>query len=623
MAASAGSVFANVKKGIKAKAYDAEGQEVAFDVRDDEEQSVKLSETVDLLLAAGYFRARIKGLSAFDKVVGGMTWCITASNVDVDVDLLFQENSTIGQKIALTEKIVAALPIMKCPHRLEPHQIQGLDFIHIYPVIQWLVKKAIETREERALQIRRRALFVFGQHEESPEEAKRQERLPATQRSSHDTKEHYAPKRRYRAPALGSAPDEATAVETTLLEYGQRYGIRRKQAKAKSAKEAAVAASLGADDTDDAAAEEEARRLDQLMQTMGEAGEDKVSKARLGSIIEQSTNVISKLSDEYRAHAAEVAKADEGRQGGVAAHKRAVQSLNKRIDAAQSDLDALQAQRDETHRRYESAKARLAEAQTEHAQLEEEARQLDGLEGDESNKPIIEKLRTLLATMDDLKARQGAFKATCQAEMERLQGEIEGLRATGAIQVDDERAQAVQQQLQEEQARLDKAKISASKRNRQVAYLERQLDQIPSRSELKQYQRRFVELYEQINAKHRETQHYFALYNTLSDTKSYMMNENSLLQSIQETFPKAVLSTNNKRAFLDQLAKIVDGIDNNKERLREKEGSARERRDQLSQVHLALIETERRYFKAVRDYEQDMKRNAKLAAQLAAKTGSA
>lgn len=37
---------------------------------------------------------------------------------------------------ALTEKIVAVLPRMKCPHRIEPHQIQGLDFIHIFPVIQ-------------------------------------------------------------------------------------------------------------------------------------------------------------------------------------------------------------------------------------------------------------------------------------------------------------------------------------------------------------------------------------------------------------------------------------------------------------------------------------------------------
>ena len=106
-------------------------------------------------------------LSAFfpDQIVGGMTWCIQTCNIDVDVDLLFQENSTIGQKMwaqslislthiylymymylyvcmylytcrALTEKIVGVLPRMKCPHRLEPHQIQGLDFIHIYPVIQ-------------------------------------------------------------------------------------------------------------------------------------------------------------------------------------------------------------------------------------------------------------------------------------------------------------------------------------------------------------------------------------------------------------------------------------------------------------------------------------------------------
>ena len=41
---------------------------------------------------------------------------------------------------ALTEKIVAVLPEMKCPHHVEPHQIQGLDFIHIFPVIQVSIK---------------------------------------------------------------------------------------------------------------------------------------------------------------------------------------------------------------------------------------------------------------------------------------------------------------------------------------------------------------------------------------------------------------------------------------------------------------------------------------------------
>jgi hypothetical protein len=44
-----------------------------------------------------------------------MVWCITASNEGVDVDILFEENASIGKKIALTEKIVAALPRLKCP----------------------------------------------------------------------------------------------------------------------------------------------------------------------------------------------------------------------------------------------------------------------------------------------------------------------------------------------------------------------------------------------------------------------------------------------------------------------------------------------------------------------------
>lgn len=116
--------------------------------RVDEEQLQKFTEIVEMLLAGGYFRARISGLSPFDKVrkrnkekamkrkghyppsipasphpashaslarspflpiltaflsplqvIGGMAWSITASNVDVDVDVFFQENSSIGQRM--------------------------------------------------------------------------------------------------------------------------------------------------------------------------------------------------------------------------------------------------------------------------------------------------------------------------------------------------------------------------------------------------------------------------------------------------------------------------------------------------------------------------------------------
>lgn len=38
------------------------------DVRADEEQQIKLQQCLELLVAAGYFRARIQGLPPFDKV---------------------------------------------------------------------------------------------------------------------------------------------------------------------------------------------------------------------------------------------------------------------------------------------------------------------------------------------------------------------------------------------------------------------------------------------------------------------------------------------------------------------------------------------------------------------------
>ncbi len=44
------------------------GSFLQVETREDEEQNVKLNQTIELLLAAGYFRARIKGLSPFDKV---------------------------------------------------------------------------------------------------------------------------------------------------------------------------------------------------------------------------------------------------------------------------------------------------------------------------------------------------------------------------------------------------------------------------------------------------------------------------------------------------------------------------------------------------------------------------
>lgn len=53
-----------------------------------------------------------------------------------------------------SEKIISDLKSVNCPININPHQIQGLDYPLIYQILQWLVKKLLESRDERNLQNR-------------------------------------------------------------------------------------------------------------------------------------------------------------------------------------------------------------------------------------------------------------------------------------------------------------------------------------------------------------------------------------------------------------------------------------------------------------------------------------
>jgi CCDC93, coiled-coil domain len=110
---------------------------------------------------------------------------------------------------------------MGCPHTIEPHQIQGNDFINIFPVIQWLVKKSVENRSERADKLKRFAVGQF--HNEFTLESDRQQKeknlkVLANVQKVQDT---FAPKRQFKRKDAGP-DDEKTRVRITLLEYGNR-----------------------------------------------------------------------------------------------------------------------------------------------------------------------------------------------------------------------------------------------------------------------------------------------------------------------------------------------------------------------------------------------------------------
>ncbi|KAH8083386.1 Coiled-coil domain-containing protein 93 [Aureococcus anophagefferens] len=108
----------------------------------------KFRDITSYLVSAGYFRARSERVSRFDRVVGGMCWCITHSHTALDVDVLFRTQSTTGQNIKLAESIVHCVRD-GLPVSLQAHQIHGQDWVNVHPVIAWLIKTMFEARAAR------------------------------------------------------------------------------------------------------------------------------------------------------------------------------------------------------------------------------------------------------------------------------------------------------------------------------------------------------------------------------------------------------------------------------------------------------------------------------------------
>ncbi|XP_035994668.1 coiled-coil domain-containing protein 93 isoform X3 [Fundulus heteroclitus] len=545
--AATGFVFHRTRTGSKLGVeYDQEGQLIQVESREDEDQSVKLAEILELLLVAGYFRARIKGLSPFDKVVGGMTWCITTCNFDIDVDLLFQENSTIGQKISLTEKIVSVLPKMKCPHRLEPHQIQGLDFIHIFPVIQWLVKRAIETREEMGDYVRSFSISQFQKSHTFPEDKELLQKKDKAVKAVLDVLEVYKPERKYRRQRdAGLHLDEESRVHSTLLEYGRRYGFSKR-----------------------------------CKQNKEEEGEISMSEA--------VPDVIAEVLEEDNLQAAEELKVKHAE----------VKACN------------------------EEAKRSLLEATEHSVKLESKMKSLEEIE-EQADSGLMETLRALVMMNENLKQQEQQFRTHCKEEMARLQQNIEEIKsASGQDTEEEERSQLIDQQHNLDREKLQKIRLLMARRNREVAILQRKIDEVPSRAELTQYQKRFIELYSQVSATHKETKQFFTLYNTLDDKKLYLEKEVNLLNSIHDNFQQAMSSAAAKDQFLRQMEQIVEGIKQSRIKMEKKKQENKMRRDQLNDEYLELLDKQRLYFKTVKDFKEECRKNEMLLSKLRAKGAS-
>lgn len=118
----------------------------------------------------------------------------------------------------------------------------------------------------------------------------------------------------------------------------------------------------------------------------------------------------------------------------------------------------------------------------------------------QQQKRSIEQLGELVTLNDSLKQKEQEFKKSCKEELSKLDAEIENLQETILLtgeSEDKEKYDKINEQYDATKSKMQNLRLKIAKKNREISTLKRKLDEIPSRNELTQYQKRFIELYNQ------------------------------------------------------------------------------------------------------------------------------
>lgn len=228
--------------------------------------------------------------------------------------------------------------------------------------------------------------------------------------------------------------------------------------------------------------------------------------------------------------------------------------------------------------------------------IDSEIRKFEEMEKNNSNDlSVLETVEKLVKKNEVLKKDEAKKKDEYKQELLKLQMDIEQSKQI----TPDEDVQESQKLLQTEISKLKSLRLQLAKKNRSSVSIQRQLDNIPDRTELGQYQRRFLELYNQVSSKHRETKQFYTLYNTLDDTKLYLEKELLLLNSIYENYNDSTLSQNSKDEFMKQFENIIDGIKQTKNRVKKRCDDLKVKQDSLNSEYSDLNLLQRKYIQAI------------------------
>ncbi|KAJ0399868.1 hypothetical protein P43SY_000436 [Pythium insidiosum] len=631
----------------------------AFDLGDDygDDAARELVATLSLLDAVGFAKARASGYSVFERILGGLCWLLqrlvkreNARHGRVQWELLFQPHDKMRPRLGLAQEVVRrleALPQRVAP--IQPHQLLLQDFGDIGAVRRLVLALVAMLRDDgiggdvtpetavpshlARLQATREYVDVLARQRVGETTGGRAP-CPLKREVVH-LERVFAPTRKYQynAPVTPADVPEDELIQRCLLEYGERVAVGSAGDAAEPSESSAANEELPSGD------DPRQSLMQQLSATLSRGSSRQLRTRRSASsatndfdaqyqrAVEQALAEEHEMLARQRARETQLLAQIVAVPSPVAADAagplasasstslQELRAVETTLDEAQREHSALKSQREQLQAHEAALSAAIEQLRVDQEALAEQEHTLD------KRSPQLATLRGLVAKNEELKARRRTLKAEYQRELSALQARVATRRRQAendAANADEEtlRLQEVEQLHTQLAARYQELRSALSRETRTWQRQLTRLDDVPTQSELVQYETRCRELYDEVALTLEETRKYYGVYNTLKTTHGFLEKEIALLDSISANVEIAMAHKDAQAAFLEQLSAIVAGVEASLSKQKALRSARQQEVETLDSKYQVLLAHERQFVHAIREFQKECERHDRLSARM-------
>ena len=591
------------------------------EIFNNDKEAVELyNKIVELLIEAGYFRARIQNLGPFDKILGGMAWTLTGCFYDIDID--FKDDMNLTEKIRVCEKITAGLKSINCPFMISPIQIQGLDLKPIYQTLQWLVKRLFETRDERNEMNKRFSVSYIDTHIPP-----KQIELPSNEETILKVQYDYLkPNRKFRQKSkLSFNYNDELRIFFAMIEFGLNESIQFQKQMIELLKRKNIIESGDKDDnkkssqptmtgTDNTKlSKEEMKKLNEIVtaniEEISTKDQQKASASIMEAILSENMNAIAEEIENF-----ENTKGDEEIDKiklFVKEKERLEQNKSNivsQIDLYQNELNTIEEQTANENDEIRKMKQQIAQLQSTLEESKENQRKItQRIKEEKLNEQKLKFLSEKNKQKEELQANITKFKKDCRDEKKMYDAQLENYEKKIEKLNDEQNLQLFNEIDASYNAELEKnieIKKELFEQNKEINKLTRKIQLYPSKLEIIQYQKRFKELFNQINSVSEINKQILGQSNSKQQVVDLLTRRLEEFEQLRDYY-KSLKKKHDKEDFkrhLDQAHDaLIPAIEKSSDRLREILKDIDDNQIKVSDYQ----SFELRYMKMVKEYNKE------------------